>query len=471
MRNSKTTAVCCAMVTAFLWARPGLSQTHAGQVEVDFSRSVGTIRHLNDLEGGTLSKRGWIELSPYFKELGVEHVRLHDVPWDFDDVQDINYVFPHFDADADEARNYDFAGTDWFLKPLKALGVEIIYRLGYSAEEDMLPRVHNAPPKDFEKWAHVCLNIVKHYNGGWDNGFHHRIKYWEIWNEPDGSQFWTGTPQEYYKLYETTARVIKNYDPSLKVGGPTLAYSVEFLEGFLKYCQEHRVPVDFVSWHRYSAEPYSVLEMSEKVRGMMTQYGFGKAESILDEWNYMPGDWGRLQKDARYGEGIGKQNKGIAGAAYDSAVLTYLQDSTVDIATFYTGTTIIFWGLFDEYGVPAKPFYSFKAFSDLLGTPQRVFTAGSDREGFTVIAGLSPDKSQATVLITNFAHGPRHYALALKNLPWSEKFTCETYLLDESRNLEMVKSEGLNGTTATLSVEDFTPPSVWLFRLKQGAGK
>ena len=67
---------------------------------------------------------------------------------------------------------------------------------------------------------------------------------------------------------------------------------------------------------------------------------------------------------------------------------------------------------------PKKPFYSFKAFSELLGTPQRVFTAGSDHEGFTVIAGLSPDKSQATVLISNFAHGPRRYALALKNLPW-----------------------------------------------------
>jgi len=70
-----------------------------------------------------------------------------------------------------------------------------------------------------------------------------------------------------------------------------------------------------------------------------------------------------------------------------------------------------------------------KAFSELLGTPQRVFTAGSDRQGFTAIAGLSTDKSRATVLISNFAHGPGRYALALKNLPWSGKFTCETSLL------------------------------------------
>jgi xylan 1,4-beta-xylosidase len=164
-----------------------MSQTRTGQVEGDFSRSIGTIRHLNDLEGGTLTKRGWIDLSPYFKELGVQHVRLHDVPWDFDNVQDINYVFPNFDADPDEAKNYDFTGTDWFLKPLQTLGVETIYRLGYSMEEPMQPRVHNAPPKDFEKWAHVCLNIVKHYSSGWANGSHRQIKYWEIWNEPGGS--------------------------------------------------------------------------------------------------------------------------------------------------------------------------------------------------------------------------------------------------------------------------------------------
>jgi hypothetical protein len=132
---------------------------------------------------------------------------------------------------------------------------------------------------------------------------------------------------------------------------------------------------------------------------------------------------------------------------------------------------MFFWGLFNEYGVPEKTFYAFKAFTELLGTPQRVFTAGSDHEGFTVIGGLSQDKSQATVLISNFGHGPSRYALALKNLPWGGKSICETYLLDGSRDLEMVKSEELDGTTATLSIEDFKPPSVWLLRLKQGAGK
>jgi hypothetical protein len=51
------------------------------------------------------------------------------------------------------------------------------------------------------------------------------------------------------------------------------------------------------------------------------------------------------------------------------------------------------------------------------------------------------------------------------------KFTCETNLLDGSRNLEMVKSEEMAGTAATLSEEDLAPPSVWSFRLKQSAEK
>jgi hypothetical protein len=44
-------------------------------------------------------------------------------------------------------------------------------------------------------------------------------------------------------------------------------------------------------------------------------------------------------------------------------------------------------------------------------------------------------------------------------------------LLDASHDLERVKTEELSGTTIKLSEEDFTPPSVWLFRLRRDSGK
>ena len=62
-----------------------------------------------------------------------------------------------------------------------------------------------------------------HYNQGWARGFHDGIRYWEFWNEPDGL-FWSGTPQQFYALYEKTARALKSVDPTLKVGGDGKAF-------------------------------------------------------------------------------------------------------------------------------------------------------------------------------------------------------------------------------------------------------
>ncbi|MBI4578450.1 MAG: hypothetical protein HY718_02035 [Planctomycetes bacterium] len=58
--------------------------------------------------------------------------------------------------------------------------------------------VNNGPfhwgGKDFAKWAKICVNIIRHYNEGWADGFHYNIRYWEIWNEPNvGNSMRSGT--------------------------------------------------------------------------------------------------------------------------------------------------------------------------------------------------------------------------------------------------------------------------------------
>ena len=54
--------------------------------------------------------------------------------WAFDNALNINYVFPRFEAEPDRSENYDFFQTDWYLKSIEALGIEIIYDLGPTAE-------------------------------------------------------------------------------------------------------------------------------------------------------------------------------------------------------------------------------------------------------------------------------------------------------------------------------------------------
>ena len=64
-----------------------------------------------------------------------------------------------------------------------------------------------------------------HYNQGWANGFHDNIRYWEFWNEPE--LFWSGTPEQFYLLYEKTARALKTCRSPLKVGGDAKAFPMD----------------------------------------------------------------------------------------------------------------------------------------------------------------------------------------------------------------------------------------------------
>lgn len=132
---------------------------------------------------------------------------------------DISRIFPNFDADKSDPANYFFEHKDQLLLAIDRLGAKPIYRLGESIDHSIFKR-YARPPKDFEKWTRICVNIIRHYNEGWAGGFTLGISYWEIWNEPDlGNEMWDGgTAQQYRDLYKTAAAGIKALDPSLKVG-------------------------------------------------------------------------------------------------------------------------------------------------------------------------------------------------------------------------------------------------------------
>lgn len=416
-------------------------------IEVNFEKKVRIIKSLQGVNDGPLSEYGSVNLTSYYLDLNVPYIRLHD----FWNAVDINHVFPDMDADPTIPENYDFSQTDRYLSAINSIEAKIIYRLGYSWEE---PPVHNVPPEDYEKWASICVHIIKHYNDDWADGCHYNLQYWEIWNEPDISQFWTGTAEGYYRLYEIAAKTIKDYDPSLKVGGPALAWNISFLEGFLEYCKDRDVPLDFVSWHIYSQNPYDVFSRSVQIRELLQTYGFQDVESMLTEWNIWPGEPANTLIF-----------RTVKAAAFDASALIYLQDSPPGIATFYRGDTWEWGGLFNRNGIPRKAYYAFKAFRMLLNTPIRVFCNGSNEKGLAVIAGLSEVSRTATILISNFDHHEfNSYDIRIKDLPWEGQTRYEVYILDSNYNLEPVKNEESNSPSFSI-LEDVEVPSVCLIRL------
>lgn len=449
----------------------------AAEVTVDFAQSSGTIRPLHGVNFGPLCYRGTVDLTAYHREIGVPHTRLHDVVWLNAEAVDIHTIFRDFRNDPSRADSYDFRATDDYLQAIINAGSQIVYRLGESIEHT--PRkywVH--PPADAGKWASICVGIIRHYNEGWADGFRHDIRYWEIWNEPDvRPAMWTGTDEQFFQLYEVTAKTIKARFPGVKVGGPAVGGTGEFtangfkparfLTNFLAHCRAHDAPLDFFSWHIYTQDPWKLPALAKAMRGVLDDYGFKKTESHLNEWNYLPrDDWHPMLKDgqgtlrAKWYEEMG----GPAGAAFAACGLMMFQDVPLDVANFYTGD-IQGFGLFDISGVPKKSFHAFRAFRALLDCPQQVRTEGGVAGQSVVCAGMNARKDRAAILFSQFKPSGKELGFSLRQIPWAGATEFEVLAVDSKHNLDRVQSGRLDKDAAALKVA-VESPGVLLIKLR-----
>jgi len=110
-------------------------------------------------------------------------------------------------------------------------------------------RANVTPPADYEEWNRFIDALVRHWRERYGEDELRRW-YFEVWNEANLGGFWSGTQEEYFRLYAETARTIKAIDLALRVGGPATSRG-EWLPEFMAWCRQHGAPVDFVSTHVY----------------------------------------------------------------------------------------------------------------------------------------------------------------------------------------------------------------------------
>jgi len=405
---------------------------------VDLQRTVGGIKPLHGVNNGPVTYGSLVDVSDYYHKAGIPLVRLHDPNWPHPREVDVHIVFPDFECDPDDPDSYDFSRTDEYIRTVLATGARIVYRLGESIEHTAV-KYHVHPPRDYDKWVRICLNIIRHYNEGWANGFHHNIEYWEIWNEPDYSdKMWTGTHEQYYRLYEAAAPAIKKAFPHLKVGGPAAARPMlEFVTEFLAHCRDKQLPLDFFSWHTYTADPEVIARHALHVREQLDRFGFDKTESHLNEWNYLPADFAKiwLKGNEYMRRDVFERQKSAEGAAFVGAVLSKLHDLPVDAANYYDGQpTALFCGLFDIYGVPQKAYRVFEAFRELLDRPHRVAVEVS--AGGNKVYGLAgkDDDGRALVMISHFHPKAESYELVVRGVPAGARMKCAVSLLNDEHD-------------------------------------
>lgn len=405
----------------------------AVSIALNCSRINGVIRSFAEINDGPAPMKtapSFVDLTDQYRQIGITSIRTHDL---FGPT-DISTIFPDFSADPTSESSYHFESSDVLITGMINAGCQVFYRLGESAGQN-----HSLknPPANFSKWAEVCRHITMHYNEGWNNGFFYNIRYWEVWNEPDLLGFWNGTADQYYQLYHITAATLKAYNSSLKIGGPCTSSvsDVNYTERFLQYVCDHNVPLDFFSWHRYAAVPSEYYLASRSIRQLLDAYGFTETENINSEWNL---DILTPQRE--------KEN--AKNAAFTACSLTVFQDAYLDGAYRYRGNQDNNWllrflgldlSLFTTTGVYKRPALTYTALKYMTqDTPLRLLTPVMNASsGITYLAGISEDKTNISLLISNFDAPDTSYTLEITDLPWFTNYTVTRYLIDETYHLEI----------------------------------
>jgi len=104
-------------------------------------------------------------------------------------------------------------------------------------------------PKDYEKWGGLIREFTAHLEQRYGRD---EIKTWyfEVWNEPNYPAFFAGRQEDYFKLYDVTARAVKSVCADYRVGGPATSGN-GWVPELIEHCRSNNVPLDFISTHTY----------------------------------------------------------------------------------------------------------------------------------------------------------------------------------------------------------------------------
>jgi xylan 1,4-beta-xylosidase len=162
---------------------------------------------------------------------------------------------------------YNFSYLDQIFDTLLAQGVKPFVEWGFmpealaSGSQTVFWWKGNVtPPRNQEDWANLVQTVTRHWVSRYGAA---EVRSWlfEVWNEPNLTQFWKDADQRaYFALYETTVVALKSVDLGLRVGGPAICGgSDHWIDEFLAFIQSRNLPLDFFSRHLYSGQPAQLV--------------------------------------------------------------------------------------------------------------------------------------------------------------------------------------------------------------------
>ena len=288
-----------------------------------------------------------------YHQLGVKQLRTHD----YSEALDIAHIYP--DLSQDPATSMNFTLADEAFANIVDNGFTPFLRLGNSGGQQpgasWVPDVWGAPNStdQIANIVEAMVRIVGRYTNRslWALPSTHV----EVWNEPNEPGFWNPSPKAcvhgctstdnmtkhwplFVDMFSQAVTALKASFPAVKVGGPGLGLEsyctpdpatgrmrvggqgVE-LQPFVDKLVRDKVPLDFISWHRYANYPARISECAQEVRAMLPPAW----EMYVTEWNL----------------GVAGPFNSTAAASMATAMWIGLQD-TADKSFLYWGCCAAF---------------------------------------------------------------------------------------------------------------------------------
>jgi len=330
------------------------------------------------------------QLAKCHRELGFQYVRFHGL---LDDDMSVCIRDRDFSDPSSPGRlRYSFFNIDAIFDYLLEIGMKPFIELGFmppalaSGTETCFHYQGNiTPPADYGQWETLIRTLTRHLV---DRYGLPEVRSWffEVWNEPNLRYFWSGTQEEYFKLYEHAARAIKSVDSQLRVGGPATSVNA-WIPEMLAFCRDAGVPIDFVSTHHYPTDdPLWRSNLSIEEFFQQSIHGRGTyrrgvlremAARAREQAGELPLYYTEWNSSARVPDHLHDESYSAALVAKTIAD----NDGLVDAYSFWT-----FSDLFEEHGQYAAPFHGGFGLQTIYGTPKptyRVFEMlhhlGNDR--------------------------------------------------------------------------------------------
>ena len=309
--------------------------------------------------GLALHKEYYDQLEYVQGEIGFSYIRGHGM------FSDDMGIYNEYTSDNGEVRQeFNYTYIDRVLDSYQSLKIKPFLEIGFmpkalaSGNQTIFYWKGNVtPPKDYDLWANLIRNFFEHIIAryGLDE-----VSSWpvEIWNEPNLPVFWKDADMnEYFKLYNITAKAIKSVSSRFRVGGPSICggdSSLYWIKSFLDYCQQTKSPLDFITRHIYMAnfpekigryEYHTMKEVSDSIDEA------AQTRAIIDSYPEFKGmELHITEFNTSY-----TSRCPIHDTNQNAAMVAGLLSSFGDSAASYSYWT--FGDVFEEQGVPFTPFH------------------------------------------------------------------------------------------------------------------